>query len=324
MENSVRFLERRPTVLVVDDEPDMRNIWSRSLRSCRVHEAANASEAIARILSNRPDAIILDRNMPGLVQQPGMGGDAVLAWLHANDFGRQILVVMHSVKDTVSDQQRLLSNGAHLFFPKSIDMRVASLTLLRQLQSRSIAMLSQFVGVLKESLGSGSQTDAVKAHGVLEYLSLLMQKQEARRVQVDLMFLNVLAQLDNLYMRKGGIQIHMPGNSQVTGCVFGNERLLSLAIYHVGEFLLQFAHVGTSVTVGISQTAREFHISIEAGLSLPQDLMATLFWWKPNDSRVGIGLPLAWEVAAIHGGDLVLDESSVGVTRFVLRLPAEQ
>ncbi|MFZ2986970.1 sigma-54-dependent transcriptional regulator, partial [Ideonella sp.] len=75
-------------VMIVDDEPGMRNFLEKTLHSRvgQVHVAASADEADALMLRHRFDLVILDHAMPGRSgiewlrsqRQRGFGGEAVL------------------------------------------------------------------------------------------------------------------------------------------------------------------------------------------------------------------------------------------------------
>ena len=56
------------SVLVIDDDPDMRQVLSDFLRGSgyRVVEAANGREGIFAAESERVDLVILDKEMPGM------------------------------------------------------------------------------------------------------------------------------------------------------------------------------------------------------------------------------------------------------------------
>ncbi len=57
-----------PSVLVIDDDPDMRHVLSDFLQRSgyRVVEAANGQEGIVAAESEPIDAVILDKEMPGM------------------------------------------------------------------------------------------------------------------------------------------------------------------------------------------------------------------------------------------------------------------
>lgn len=57
-----------PTILVVDDEPQIRRVLRATLLSDRydVIEAKDGEEAIELVIRERPDLILLDANLPGM------------------------------------------------------------------------------------------------------------------------------------------------------------------------------------------------------------------------------------------------------------------
>lgn len=80
-----------PTILIVDDEPDIVDLLSGILTDAgyAVQSAANGYEALARVAAQRPDLILLDLLMPGL------SGMTVLAMLREQE-GRPIPVLVLS------------------------------------------------------------------------------------------------------------------------------------------------------------------------------------------------------------------------------------
>jgi CheY-like chemotaxis protein len=65
---SVARSRKRPLVLVVDDEHDLREVVATTLldRGLDVIEASDGADALARIEQNMPDLILLDMRMPGM------------------------------------------------------------------------------------------------------------------------------------------------------------------------------------------------------------------------------------------------------------------
>lgn len=59
-------MPRRPMVLVVDDEPDIRRLVGDALRleGYQVRTAGDGQEALQRVAEERPDLILLDLMMP--------------------------------------------------------------------------------------------------------------------------------------------------------------------------------------------------------------------------------------------------------------------
>lgn len=57
---------KKPTVLVVDDNADTRQVvrWMLERWGCRVVEASDGREAFERVGEHRPDLILMDLSMP--------------------------------------------------------------------------------------------------------------------------------------------------------------------------------------------------------------------------------------------------------------------
>lgn len=63
-----RVNDERPTILIVDDEDDMRNLVKVTLQdeAKRILEADSGEAAIEAIYKHHPDVVILDYMMPGM------------------------------------------------------------------------------------------------------------------------------------------------------------------------------------------------------------------------------------------------------------------
>jgi DNA-binding response OmpR family regulator len=106
-------------VLVVDDEPDIRELVRVNLEQAghRVVTAANGSEALARVREETPDALFLD------VRMPGVDGWAVLEELKAASFGdvSEIPVFMVTAADEAESRLRGGIEGALQYITKPFD-----------------------------------------------------------------------------------------------------------------------------------------------------------------------------------------------------------
>ena len=93
------------TILVVDDEPQIRRVMRSTLSSSGylITEAANGEDAVESVRKNKPDLILLDVNMPGI------GGlEACREIRHATDAP----IIMLTVRSAERDKVAALDAGA--------------------------------------------------------------------------------------------------------------------------------------------------------------------------------------------------------------------
>jgi signal transduction histidine kinase/CheY-like chemotaxis protein len=97
----------RPSVLIVDDDPDMRNIVARLLKreGCDSREAENGRAALERLGEHVPTLIVLDLMMPE------MDGFDFLTAVRRNPAWRDIPVVVVTAKE-ITDDDRIRLNGS--------------------------------------------------------------------------------------------------------------------------------------------------------------------------------------------------------------------
>ena len=118
-------------VLVVDDEPDARNLVRRLLEECDavVTTAGSAAEAIERVANDRPDVLVSDIGMPGA------DGYALIRWVRAlgTDRGGDVPAVALTAYARPEDRDRAIRAGFQVHATKPIEPAalvsvVASLT----------------------------------------------------------------------------------------------------------------------------------------------------------------------------------------------------
>jgi two-component system cell cycle response regulator len=120
----------RRLILIVDDEPSVRAMVHAAIRvrgqRYRVIEAANATEAVDRASSERPDLVLLD------VALPDHDGFWVCHTLKGGPSTATIPVVMLTAMGLPSDRQRALEAGADGYIVKPFSPRA----LLEELDRR--------------------------------------------------------------------------------------------------------------------------------------------------------------------------------------------
>jgi two-component system, OmpR family, response regulator MprA len=117
-------------VLVVDDEPAVREAVERALRleGFEVALAADGAEAVRRLTVVRPDAVLLDVLMPGI--------DGLEVCRRMRHTGDRTPVLMLTARDAIGDRVAGLDAGADDYLPKPFALEEL-LARLRALLRRS-------------------------------------------------------------------------------------------------------------------------------------------------------------------------------------------
>jgi two-component system nitrogen regulation response regulator NtrX len=138
-------MTRAPLVLLVDDEANLRRMLGAvlSAEGYRVAEAAGGDEAIQSVLRRRPDAVMLDLQMPG-----GPDGIATLEHLQAEAPG--LPVIMMSGRAGLQDAVRATKLGAFHFLEKPLAPEAVLLALRSALE---LARARAEAQALREALG---------------------------------------------------------------------------------------------------------------------------------------------------------------------------
>ncbi len=138
-------MSRAQQILIVDDEANLRRMVAAVLvaEGFRTAEAANGTEAIAAVMRRRPDAVLLDLQMPG-----GPDGLATLERLAAEAPG--IPVVMMSGRAGLQDAVRATKLGAYHFLEKPLAPETVVLTLRSAL---ALAKARAEAQALRDELG---------------------------------------------------------------------------------------------------------------------------------------------------------------------------
>jgi two-component system nitrogen regulation response regulator NtrX len=155
-------MSRAPLVLITDDEANLRRMLSAVLVAdgFRVAEAATGEEAIAAVQKRRPDALLLDLQMPG-----GKDGLATLEQLAREAPG--LPVIMMSGRAGLQDAVRATKLGAYHFLEKPLAPEAVLLTLRSALalaRARAEAQaLREALGPTATLVGSSPQMAEVRA-----------------------------------------------------------------------------------------------------------------------------------------------------------------
>ncbi|HEX2189859.1 MAG TPA: sigma-54 dependent transcriptional regulator, partial [Longimicrobiaceae bacterium] len=136
------------TILIADDEPNIRRMLGSLLRAegFRVRETGTAKGALAEVLSEEPDAALMDLYMP---EETGLD---VLPRIQ--EAAPDLPVVMMSGRATLSDAVRATKLGAFHFIEKPLSPEAVLVTLRSALELRRARELNR---ALREELGEGEE-----------------------------------------------------------------------------------------------------------------------------------------------------------------------
>jgi CheY-like chemotaxis protein/HPt (histidine-containing phosphotransfer) domain-containing protein len=121
---------RRPRLLVVDDDPAIRDLFASTLGAmAEVQTAINTDEALRSMRLRRPDLILLDDIMPG-----GVTGLKFLEWIARSEQFRQAPVIMITASDEPEHVSRGIAAGALAYITKPFD----AVSVIDQIQNHLI------------------------------------------------------------------------------------------------------------------------------------------------------------------------------------------
>jgi len=165
---------RNATVLICDDEPDVR-VWVRARLKAlgyEVIEAMDGPECIQKARVGNPELIILDISMPG------MDGFAVCSELRRHPQTRHVpLVMLTAHRNAVDDRVRGLRLGADDYLPKDVAPE---------------ELAARIEGVLRRALTSGDVNPLTRLPG-----NTVVSDEIDRRILARMPFAIAWADLDN-------------------------------------------------------------------------------------------------------------------------------
>jgi response regulator RpfG family c-di-GMP phosphodiesterase len=142
---SILYTRQRPThrILIVDDEPGIRAVCRRALRTdgFECEEAANGFLALDAVQKNKYDLVLLDIDMPG------MKGPEICQHLRANPPCPHLKIVLLSGRATSDEMAQILLTGADDYLTKPLGLgpfraRVKAALRLKDAQDRA-SLLNQ-------------------------------------------------------------------------------------------------------------------------------------------------------------------------------------
>ena len=146
------------------------------------------------------------------------------------------------------------------------------------------------------------------------------------KIILDAIVEEVLADLEPLAVEKN---IKLIGKCE-DATMIGSDILIYRLVYNLVENAIKYNHPLGQVTVTAYQRNKHVYLSVEdTGSGIPKELRERVFepFFRVDKSRsreyggVGLGLSLVWEIAALHSGEVRVEESSEVGTTIVATFP---
>ena len=106
-------------ILIVDDEPDIRQLVSDVLESgtgeYEINHAVDGEDALKKVATKKPDLVILD------IMMPRMDGLETCRRLRASEATKSIPVILLTVKAGMESRDEGFGCGADLYMTKPFD-----------------------------------------------------------------------------------------------------------------------------------------------------------------------------------------------------------
>lgn len=187
---------------------------------------------------------------------------------------------------------------------------------------------------------SGLQPETAELLGLLQeqtermsrMAKVLLEMSELRSVPcndaIDLapMIEEVLTDLAPLAEQKG-IALASEGDAQTTG----SDTLIYRLLFNLAENAIRYSTPNSTVRISARVEGDRVLLRVhDQGQGIPEQYQTSIFqpFFRVDKSRsrayggVGLGLALVWEIAALHGGSIEVEETSERGTTMLVTLPA--
>ena len=234
-------------------------------------------------------------------------------------FSRSFNRMLDRLDGGFSAQRQFTGNAAHeLRTP--LALMQAQLELFSAEHSKVLPETADFLRLLRE------QTERMA-----QMTKTLLEMSELRtvpcddRIELAPMIEEIFADLAPL-AEKSGITLECAGNGTVTG----SDTLVCRMLFNLTENAIRYNRPGGKVRITVTDEESRLVIRVaDTGCGIPEQYRESIFqpFFRVDKSRsrenggVGLGLSLVWEIAALHGGEVRVEESSDSGTTITVKLP---
>ncbi len=234
-------------------------------------------------------------------------------------FSRSFNRMLDRLDGGFSAQRQFTGNAAHeLRTP--LALMQAQLELFSAEHPKVLPETADFLRLLRE------QTERMA-----QMTKTLLEMSELRtvpcddRIELAPMIEEIFADLAPL-AEKSGITLECAGNGTVTG----SDTLVCRMLFNLTENAIRYNRPGGKVRITVTDEESRLVIRVaDTGCGIPEQYRESIFqpFFRVDKSRsrenggVGLGLSLVWEIAALHSGEVRVEESSESGTTITVKLP---
>jgi two-component system, sporulation sensor kinase E len=187
---------------------------------------------------------------------------------------------------------------------------------LRQLQGENSAQSLDYLNLIREEITRVQ--DLVEEYLLLARLSILPREAEDLGV-----FLESFVLGRREYLETHGISLQLEG-SHKAGLVAMHQQAFTRALLNVIEHAVEAIPDGGAISLQAQHTEAEIQLTIRhtgdgPSTGQPSQPVTAAGWNKPG--QMGLGLCLAKEIVAAHGGTLEVDKEPITGTTYRVTLP---
>ena len=234
-------------------------------------------------------------------------------------FSRSFNQMLERLNNAFAAQRQFTGNAAHeLRTP--LALMQAQLELFSAEHPDMLPETAKFLTLLREQTERLTQMTKT----LLE-MSNLQQVARNEQIQLIPMIEEIFTDLAPL-AEKRSITLEAEGDGSLTG----SDTLIYRLLFNLTENAVKYNRPGGSVRVELAQRQEKCIIRVsDTGCGIPEEYQQSIFqpFFRVDKSRsreyggVGLGLSLVWEIAALHGGSVWVEESSDKGTTIAVELP---
>ena len=234
-------------------------------------------------------------------------------------FSHSFNQMLERLNNAFAAQRQFTGNAAHeLRTP--LALMQAQLELFSAEHPDMLPETAKFLTLLREQTERLTQMTKT----LLE-MSNLQQVARNEQIQLIPMIEEIFTDLAPL-AEKRSITLEAEGDGSLTG----SDTLIYRLLFNLTENAVKYNRPGGSVRVELAQRQEKCIIRVsDTGCGIPEEYQQSIFqpFFRVDKSRsreyggVGLGLSLVWEIAALHGGSVWVEESSDKGTTIAVELP---